>query len=211
MSEKKGEREVIDLESFIALWQIMAKRAYKTIDISFNNYLLQVQFFTEHFFLSHLQLTHDQLQEFGYIDDYKNALQLIKMSDSLESILYIGANFVFNQKEGLMKQAYEESLELYMKYSKDSEVIKKAVKAKYEKQQEVYAQKILESVPDEVYAKRAIAISRSFKGFTKNEKKYLKYGLVTKKGLDESIVFDMQNLFESYIAMNTNIKVNDNG
>lgn len=196
-----SEEVAIDLESFTALWEVMAIKAYKQADVSVNRYLLHIQCFTEHFFFAHLQLTKEEIIEFGYVDDVKHALNHLKMFDILEPILFIGANYVFHQNEGLMKQAYEGALKLYAKYSKDTNQTKQAVKNKYENQHEKYAQKILDSISDENFAKKMNSINNSFRGLTKKERKYLKYGLTNKKGLDESMVFDMKDLYKSYVEM----------
>lgn len=194
-----SEKNEITLKDFKELWRVMSKRAYKKIESNLTSYMFYVQCFSEQFHFSHLQLSREELKEFGYQSFLVENLSDIKMVEVIESLLFVGANFAFNQDDGLKMQAYSDALNLYLEKSSDQEILKEAVRRRYEGNYAQYGESFLNTIPDELYVKKLQTITMSFKGFTKDEQKYLKHGLTTKKGLDESIVFDMEDIYNRYM------------
>lgn len=183
-----SKEELIGVDDFWSLWQIAAKRASKNSNLNKSYWLLMVQNFTEWFHLKHLNLSQEDIKEFGYYDVIKQALKHIKTADVIESIVYTGANFAFGLEQALMTDAYNYALDLYKKYSKDPKSVKRVVIERYENNSAKYAQSILDTVPDELIAIRLMAIKNSYPKLPKKEKQYIKKALT--KELDESMVFE---------------------
>lgn len=193
-----SKEELITVDDFWELWKIAAKRASDSADINKMNWLLMVQNFTEWFYLKHLNLNLDEIKEFGYHNTMKEVLSHIKTGDVIESLVYTGANLAFNLQEALRIDAYNFALDLYKKYCEDIEVIKKLVIQKYDRKAELYSQAILDSVPDELVARRMMAIEKSYSRLPADERKYINKALTTE--LDESMVFDIKDLHKTHLA-----------
>lgn len=192
----------LDLKEFKELYAMLAKRNAESAEENIVFWLTALQSFTLIFWIQHLKLTHEELEQFGYLEEIKVALQEVLVHDMIESVVYVGSNLaMLDQKLGLTIDAYKTALEIYKKKSNDPDNLKSKVVKAYEGKAEKYAVGMLESIPDEAIASRMMRIQNTFRGLNKKEKKYINKSLCTKKGLDECLVFDIADLHEKYLQI----------
>jgi hypothetical protein len=193
----------LSFQEFSALYETLAKRAAKEAEANIVYWLSSLQVFVELFWTRHLGLSMKELKEFGYINDVKQVLRDVKMSEAVDTIIYVGSNLAIeDQKISLTIDAYKTAIETYQKKCKDPDSVKNRVIKAYAGKEHKYAMKFLNNIPDEFLAAMMMQIRNTFKGLSKKEKIYLKKSLCTKDGLDECLVFDMADLYKKYLQIN---------
>ncbi len=193
----------LSLQEFSALYETLAKRAEIEAEANIVYWLSSLQVFIELFWTRHLGLSMKELKEFGYISDVKQVLRDVKMSEAVDTIIYVGSNLAIeDQKISLTIDAYKTAIEIYQKKCKDPNSVKNRVIKAYAGKEKEYAMKFLNNTSDESLAATMMQIRNTFKGLSKKEKKYIKKSLCTKDGLDECLVFDITDIHKKYLQIN---------
>ncbi len=206
---KLGNTKLLSIEEFEALWKAKAKElgTRKNVIYYSQHWLLYVQNFIEYFFIHHLGLNNsDDFVDFGYKKDLDNIGRTIKSSDVLNSLIFVGANHTLSYEAGLIKDAYNFSLDLYEKHSKDNRIIKNDIITKYKDKAEEFGFKIQMILPDEITAIKLSTIRDNFH-FDEKEFKYIKKAL--DDNLDSSIMYEMGGFYKAYKKYMSNITKQD--
>lgn len=199
----KSTEGSLNLREFSALYETLAKRAAKEAEENIVYWLTYLQIYIESFWITPLGLSEKELEQFGYISDVKQVLQDVKMSEAIDTIIYIGSNqAMLDQKMALSLDAYRTAMEMYQKKCKNPDYLKDRVIKTYAGKEHKYAMKLQTRVSDETLAAKMMKIRNSFIGLSKKEKQHIKKSLCSKKGLEECLVFDIADLHKKYLKIN---------